>query len=134
LTTLSRTSPKVVNATIFAANARHSIFDYRRALTPNGILVMAGGGFPQIFQVFVLGPLLSWTGGRKFASFLAKINTSDLLFLKDLAETGKIVPVIDRQYQLSEVPEAIRYVGEGHARGKVVIQIADCGVTPPAFD
>ncbi len=110
---------------IFAANAHHSIFDYRRALTPEGVFVMAGGGLPQMLQTLLLGPLLSRTQIRKFASFLVKINSADLIFLKGLVETGKIVPVIDRSYLLSEVADAIRYVGEGHARGKVVIQVAD---------
>ena len=111
---------------IFAANAHHSIFDYRRALTPNGVFVMAGGGLPQMLQVLLLGPLLSRTGSRKFGSLLAQINTLDLAFLKGLVETEKLVPVIDRSYPLSGVPDAIRYVGEGHARGKVVINVANC--------
>lgn len=110
---------------IFAANAHQSIFDYRHALTPAGVLVMAGGGLPQMLQVFLLGPLLSRTGSRAFRSFLAKINTADLVFLKDLVETGKLVPIMDRSYTLSELADAIRYVGEAHARGKVVISIAD---------
>jgi len=57
-----------------------------------------------------------------------------MLFLKNLVETGKIEPVIDRRYPLSELAEAIRYVAEGHARGKVVINVADFGAVQPAFD
>jgi NADPH:quinone reductase-like Zn-dependent oxidoreductase len=108
---------------IFGANAHHSIFDYRRALTRNGIFVMAGGGLPQMLQVLFLGPLLSRTGSKKVGSFLAKINSKDLVFLAALLEAGRIVPVIDRRYPLSEVAEAVRYLAQGHARGKVVITV-----------
>jgi len=61
--------------------------------------------------------------GRKVVSFMADMKQSDLAFMKGLLETGKIVPVIDRKYSLGETPEAIRYVGQGHARGKVVINV-----------
>ena len=77
----------------------------------------------RILQAASLGPLLSRIGSKKMCFFIAKINQRDLLFLKDLLETGKIVPVIDRQYPLGEVAEALRYREEGHARGKVVITI-----------
>jgi NADPH:quinone reductase-like Zn-dependent oxidoreductase len=106
---------------IMAANAYHSIFDYRRALIQDGIYVMAGGGWAQILQAMLLGPFLSLMGSKKMRFFMAKINKTDLILLKDLLETGKVVPIIDRRYPLSEVPEAIRYLEEGHARGKVVI-------------
>jgi NADPH:quinone reductase-like Zn-dependent oxidoreductase len=106
---------------IIAANAYHSIFDYRRALSHDGIYVMAGGGWAQILQAMLLGPFLSLMGSKKMRFFMAKINKTDLILLKDLLETGKVVPIIDRRYPLSEVPEAIRYLEEGHARGKVVI-------------
>ena len=105
---------------ILAANAHHSIFDYRRALSRDGIFVMAGGGLGPMMQVFLLGPFLSRTG-----SLLAKINHADLVFLKDLVEAGKVVPVIDRRYPLSGVAEALRYLGEGHAQGKIVIAVVD---------
>ena len=62
-------------------------------------------------------------GSKKIFNFLAKINSKDLVVLKDLLEAGKIVPVIDRRYPLSEVAEALRYLGEGHAQGKVVITV-----------
>jgi NADPH:quinone reductase-like Zn-dependent oxidoreductase len=106
---------------ILAANAYHSIFDYRRALSPNGICVWSGGK-PSL-QVILLGPLLSLTGRKKSRFFLAKLNKKDLDFLKDLLEAGKVVPVIDRRYPLSDVAEALRYLGEGHAQGKVVITV-----------
>ncbi|MFI5179793.1 MAG: NAD(P)-dependent alcohol dehydrogenase [Thermoanaerobaculia bacterium] len=106
---------------ILAANAYHSIFDYRRALGPDGIYVMAGGGWAQIFQSLFLGPFLSRIGSKKSCFFMAKLNKTDLALLKELLAAGRIVPVIDRRYPLREVAEAIRYLEEGHARGKVVI-------------
>jgi NADPH:quinone reductase-like Zn-dependent oxidoreductase len=108
---------------IYAANAYHSIFAYRRALSPDGIYVMAGGGWAQIFQALLLGPLLSLIGNKKMCFLAARINKKDLVLLKDLLEARKIVPVIDKRYALSEVPEAVRYLEEGHARGKVVITV-----------
>ena len=108
---------------ILGANAHRSIFDYRRALSRDGIFVMVGGGLPRILQAVSLGPLLSWIGSKKMRFFIAKINGKDLRLLKDLLEAGKIVPVIDRRYPLSEVAEAVRYREEGHAQGKVVIAI-----------
>jgi NADPH:quinone reductase-like Zn-dependent oxidoreductase len=108
---------------VLAANAYHSIFAYRRALSPRGIYVMAGGGGAQIFQGMLLGPLLSLLGSKKMRFFIAKITQKDLLLLKDLLETGKVVPVIDRRYPLSRVAEALSYLEEKHARGKIVITV-----------
>jgi NADPH:quinone reductase-like Zn-dependent oxidoreductase len=108
---------------ILAANAYHSIFAYRRSLSPRGIYVMAGGGGFQIFQGMLLGPLLSLLGRKKMRFFIAKINQKDLLLLKDLLETGKVAPVIDRRYPLSGVAEALGYLEEKHAKGKVVITV-----------
>src|SRR5467141_3583036 len=75
---------------ILAANAYHSIFDYRRALRQDGIYVMAGGGWTQILQAMLLGPLLSLIGSKKMRFFIAKINKNDLVLLKDLLEGGKV--------------------------------------------
>ncbi len=100
--------------------AYHSIFDYKCALSPKGIYVMVGGSSARIFQVMFLGPLISMTGSKKMGLLMHKPN-KDLAFLKELFESGKVVPVIDRRFTLSEVAEALRYFGEGHARGKVVI-------------
>ena len=108
---------------IFGANAHHSIFDYRRVLSRDGIFVMAGGGLARILQGASLGPLLSRIGNKKMRFFIAKINGRDLRLLKDFIEAEKIVPVIDRRYPLVEVGEALRYREEGHAQGKVVITI-----------
>jgi NADPH:quinone reductase-like Zn-dependent oxidoreductase len=108
---------------IMAANAYHSIFDYRRALSQDGIYVMVGGGWAQILQAMLLGPLLSLIGSKKMRFFMAKINNKDLVLLKDFLEAGKIVSIIDRRYPLSDVAEALRYLEEGHAQGKVVITV-----------
>lgn len=105
---------------IVAVNGYRSIFDYWRTLAPEGRYAMIGGGSAQLFQALLLGPLLS-IGGRKMAAVSSKPNQRDLRFIKELLETGKIKPLIDRRYPLSEVPEAIRYVEAGHASGKVVI-------------
>jgi len=108
---------------ILGANAHHSIFDYRRVLSRDGIFVMAGGGLARVLQAVSLGLLLSRIGNKKMRFFIAKMNGRDLCLLKDLIEAGKIVPVIDRRYPLGEVAEALRYREEGHAQGKIVITI-----------
>jgi NADPH:quinone reductase-like Zn-dependent oxidoreductase len=106
---------------ILAVNGYHPISAYKRALNPLGIYVMAGGSMAQIFQAMLLGSRMSEKGGRKMGAVSAKINQKDLAVLKELLEAGKIAPVIDRCYPLSEAAEALRYLGEGHARGKIVI-------------
>ncbi len=102
--------------------AHHSIFDYKRALSPKGIYVMVGGSTALMFQAMFLGPLISMAGSKKMGLLMHKPN-KDLAFMKVLFEAGKVVPVIDRRYPLSEVPEALRYFGEGHAKGKIVITL-----------
>ena len=84
---------------------------------------MSGGSMAQMFQAMALGPVISMTGSNKMGNFLAKANHKDLLFIKELLEAGKIVPVIDKRYPLGEVADALRYFGEGHAKGKVVITV-----------
>jgi len=109
---------------IFDVAANRSIADLRRVLAPNGILVLAGadkrGGmaiFRRIGSAFVRSRLLK----QRVAFFMADPNVEDLLVLKDLIEAGKVCPAIDRTYPLSEGVEAVRYVGTGQARAKVVI-------------
>jgi len=108
---------------IFAANGYHPLSAYKRALTPQGIYVMAGGTMAQIFQAMLLGSWMSKKGGKKMGGVSAKIDQKDLGIIKELLEAGKVVPVIDKRYPLSEAAEALRYLGEGHARGKVVITV-----------
>jgi len=101
-----------------------SIFDYKRALSPKGICLFVGGSMTRVFLNVLLGPLISMMGSKKMGLGMWKPNKKeDLVFLKELLEAGKVVPVIDRRYTLSEVPEALRYLGEGHAKGKVVITL-----------
>jgi NADPH:quinone reductase-like Zn-dependent oxidoreductase len=108
---------------IFAANGYHSLSDYKRALSPKGIYVMAGGSLAQIMQAMLLGRWRSQAGGKKIAVVSSRPNQKDLGYIKELLETGKVVPVIDRRYPLSDVAEALRYLGEGHARGKIVVTV-----------
>jgi NADPH:quinone reductase-like Zn-dependent oxidoreductase len=109
---------------ILAANGYHPIADYKRALRPQGIYVCSGGSLAQIFQAGILGQLMSKTGGKQMGNLAHSQNHDDLVFVSELLGAGKIVPVVDRQYPLNELPEAFRYFGEGHARGKVIITVA----------
>ena len=79
----------------------------------------------QMTQAMMLGPWYSKSDGQKLGNILAKPNKQDLTFIKELVEAGKVVPVIYRYYPLNEVADAIRYLEEGHARGKVVITVAN---------
>jgi NADPH:quinone reductase-like Zn-dependent oxidoreductase len=108
---------------ILAANGYHPISGYKRALRPQGIYVCSGGSLAQIFQSMLLGPLMSRSGGQQMGNLLLRQNAEDLVFMKELLESGQVVPVIDRRYPLNEVPDAFRYFGQGHARGKVVITV-----------
>jgi NADPH:quinone reductase-like Zn-dependent oxidoreductase len=104
---------------IFDAVGNRSVSDYKRALSPNGICSIAGfTSLSRLFQIMLLG-------GKKVGMMkTAKANKEDLVFIKELLEAGKVVPVIDRSYPLAETAEAIRYLETGHARGKVVITVA----------
>jgi len=117
----------------------HSMSDCRRALTPNGSLVLVGSTDTGLW----LGPLVGVLEAVVFARFvsqdisgmLATLNREDLAILGDLMQAGKVTPVIDRRYRLSEVPEAIRYLEKGHARGKVVISMEhEDDNAPPGAD
>jgi NADPH:quinone reductase-like Zn-dependent oxidoreductase len=100
-----------------------SIFDYKRVLSPKGIYVMLGGGsWARVYQAMFLGPWISMTGSKKMGILMHKPNKG-LAFMKELLEAGKVVPVIDKRYPLSKVPEALRYFGKGDAKGKVVITV-----------
>ena len=104
----------------------HSLLESRRALTPKGRYVMVGGQpgrwidpIPRVLNALVLSRFVSQDMGM----FLAELNQGDLTVLRDLLQAGKVKPVIDRQYKLNELPEAVRYLEQGHARGKVVITL-----------
>ncbi len=108
---------------IYAVNGFQPLWRYRRALTDNGIYVMSGGDGAQMFQAIALAPLLSISGGKRMRTFVEHPNGDDLNFMAELLETGKVKPVIDKRYSLAEVPQAIGYLIEGHARGKVIINV-----------
>ena len=110
---------------ILAAAGSRSVFDYNRALSPEGVYVCVGGSFAQYFQALLLGPLISLLGSKKLGSGLGVPNQDDLALLAELLEAGKVVPVIDRSYPLHEAAEALRYYGEGHTQGKVVIVVKE---------
>jgi NADPH:quinone reductase-like Zn-dependent oxidoreductase len=107
----------------------HSVLAIRRSLTPNGICVTIGfAGMSGFFGHIILGSLSSKLSGKKVGFFVAKSNSKDLEFLRELIEAGKIKPVIDRTYAMKEIADAVRYVEgpnhrPGHARGKVVVTI-----------
>jgi NADPH:quinone reductase-like Zn-dependent oxidoreductase len=110
---------------IYDSIGNRSVFDYRRALKPGGICVIAGfTSLPRLFEHMLLGPLVSRRGDKKVGLMaISNADKNDLILIKELLETGKVVPVIDRRYPLSETAEAIRYLETLHARGKVIINV-----------
>lgn len=103
--------------------AHRSVFAYARALNPNGTYFFVGGSVATLFQILLLGPWIKRATGKNVRLLMVPQNSKDLLAITELCEAGTIVPVIDRRYPLSEVPEALRYVAEGRAKGKVVITV-----------
>jgi NADPH:quinone reductase-like Zn-dependent oxidoreductase len=103
----------------------HSLLQYRHVLSPKGTYVMIGGSSEGRWLGPMTGPIktffLSPFVSQKMGMILAAVNGDDLVVLSDLMQAGKVTPVIDRRYTLSEVPDAVRYLEQGHARGKVVI-------------
>jgi NADPH:quinone reductase-like Zn-dependent oxidoreductase len=108
---------------ILAVNGYHPLSAYKRSLAPQGVYVMAGGDDAQLFQAMLLGPFMSKTGGKQMGGITGQPSQKDLYFMKELLEAGKVKPVIDRRFPLRETAEALRYLGAGHARGKVVITV-----------
>jgi len=107
---------------IFDFVANRSVFDYRRALSPEGQFMIVGGSLGTFLQVMVLGTLMSQIGSKKLGlNKYEPNNREDLAELAELFDAGKVVPVIDRSYTLGEVPEALRYLEGGQAQGKIVI-------------
>ncbi|MEZ4712253.1 MAG: zinc-binding dehydrogenase [Caldilineaceae bacterium] len=110
---------------ILAVGDNLPISAYRRALGPQGRYVMIGGSsMTQFFQAMLMGPWLSMTGKQKMGLMLVKPNQQDLAFVAELLATGKVVPVADKAYPFSELPDAIRYLEAGRAQGKVIINVA----------
>lgn len=105
-----------------AVNGCRPLSAYRHVLTPKGTAVIVGGALSQVIKTMLLGPVMS-LGGRKVRVLAAKPDTKDLQFIMKLVAEGSIKTVVDRRYPLSETNEAVRYLSEGHARGKVIISI-----------
>ena len=112
---------------VVATGGYRSIFDYRRALTPTGTYVMTGGATAQVFEAALLGPMLSAISRQRLGSLIVRQSRGDLLLIKDLIDSGRVVPVIDRQFPLQAVADAVRYYGQGHSSGKVVISMEEDG-------
>jgi NADPH:quinone reductase-like Zn-dependent oxidoreductase len=115
---------------IYDLVGNHSFSERRRILTPNGICVMAGlggAGWHDGMVMRLAGELNAYVRSRfvsqKFIAYIAQFNKQDMTFLADLMQSGKITPVIDRTYKLNETANALRYLEQGHARGKVVINL-----------
>src|SRR4051812_25184950 len=115
---------------IFDNVGNHTIAERRRVLTPNGICVLAGMGsagkhegqwarMGGSLKAFLVSPFIP----QKFKGYIGKLLKADLMVLRDLMQEGKVTPVIDRQYPMAETADALRYLEEGHARGKVVITV-----------
>jgi NADPH:quinone reductase-like Zn-dependent oxidoreductase len=107
---------------ILATVGYRPIFDYKRALKKKGIYVVTGGYMTQIFQGMLLGPWLSMFGGKKLCSMTVKPN-KDLYYMKELIESGKVKPVIDKIYSLTDCEKAMQHYSKGHAKGKVIINM-----------
>ena len=107
--------------------ATHSLLEYKHILNPNGIYVMVGSTDPGHWFAWLWKPLQGWVishfTSEKFGMILAELNKDDLGTLASLIQSGKVTPVIDRTYKLSDAAEALRYLEKGHARGKVVVTV-----------
>ena len=114
---------------IVAVNGYHPLRAYRRALRPRGRVVMIGASInhmvSSLYQFIVVGSVMARVTGKTTGFLMVKARQEDLLFLKDLLEVGKLTPLIDRQYPLSQATEAFRYVEAGHIGGKVVLMVDD---------
>lgn len=108
---------------ILAVNGNRSLSAYKRLLNVKGIFVLVGGALTQVFKSILFGWLMSF-GSKKMRFLAAAADPKDLEFIVKLAEDGKVKPVIDRCYSLDKTPDAMRYLSEGHAKGKVVIKVA----------
>lgn len=107
---------------VLVVNGKQPLTNYKRVLTRNGIVVILGGALSQVFSVMLFGWMHS-LGGKKMRLLSAKPSARDLEFIVQLVQDGKVKPVIERTYPLEETAAAVNYLSQGHARGKVVIQI-----------
>jgi len=107
----------------------HSLSECRRILTPKGKYIMIGGGGPnegrwiapfgRVIHTLLLSPFIS----QQMGMMLAELNKKDLTVLADMMQAGTVKPVIDRTYPLSQIADAIRYLEQGHARGKEIVTV-----------
>jgi NADPH:quinone reductase-like Zn-dependent oxidoreductase len=112
--------------------AHRSVFAYRRALKPHGKYFAVGGSVLTALQILLLGPVIKRLTGKSIWYLVVRPNLKDMLYMAELYASGKLRPVIDRCFPLSAVPAALRYLGEGHAKGKVIITMepGQSGGTP----
>jgi NADPH:quinone reductase-like Zn-dependent oxidoreductase len=103
--------------------AQRSVFAYQRPLKPNGTYFFVGGSVATLFQILLLGPWIRRATGKNVRLLVVPQDRKYMIAITELCEAGKVIPIIDRRYPLNQVPEALRYVGEGRAKGKVVIVI-----------
>ncbi len=103
--------------------AYRPVWNYKRVLNPRGIYVCIGGSLARFFQALMIGPLISIIGNKKLIARIPIPKKEDFIQIKDFLETGKVVPVIDKCYPLNRTAEAIQYLIDGHAQGKIVITI-----------
>ena len=103
--------------------AYRSVFAYKRALKPNGNYFLAGGSVATMLPILLLGSRIGKKAGMNIRILMVQTESKDLLYMTELIESGKIKIVIDKRYSLSEAAEALRYLGEGHAKGKIVITV-----------
>jgi NADPH:quinone reductase-like Zn-dependent oxidoreductase len=108
---------------ILGVNGSNPISAYKRLLKSKGNFVHVGGSEAQFFQSLFLGPVFSMTESKQISNLLQKANQKDLNDIKELLEIGKLKPIIDKRYELSEITDAFNYFQEGHAQGKVVITV-----------
>ena len=108
---------------IIDVTAHRSVFAYARALEPNGTAFFVGGSVATLFQILLIGPLINRATGKNLKILMVPQNRKDLLAITELCQAGKVRIVIDRHFPLSETREALRYVSEGRAKGKVVITV-----------
>jgi NADPH:quinone reductase-like Zn-dependent oxidoreductase len=101
--------------------AHRSVSAYRRSLAPGGRYLLVGGSMATLLQVLLVGPFTGRAAGKKIRVLAVRLGVRHLAPIVELCQAGTIATVIDRRYRLSEVPEALRYLGEGHAKGKVVV-------------
>ncbi len=103
--------------------AHRSVFAYAHSVKPNGTYFFTGGSVTTLFQILLLGPWIKKRTGKNIRLLMVPQNRKDLLAITEFCEAGTVRPMIDRKYSFDEIPEAMRYVSEGHAKGKVVIMV-----------